>query len=175
MYGYLQEFDLDEGADGKMEVSWTDGHRPRSDSNKEKARIFFRSQIRRLQRMKNVGEFQFEELGMSRNEWDAIWNFVDANIVAMTTALESLGPSPDSIDIAPTDGVCSSSSQVCEGSHYDSLMYEHDYLPYAQDTCEFKKWMKHYKKNFAVLESTDTTYQKLRFNSNPERDDICME
>jgi hypothetical protein len=125
--------------------------------------------------MKNVGKFQLEELGISRYEWDTIWNFVDANIVAMTAALESLGTSPDLVHIDVADGVCSSSLKVCNGSHYDSLAYEFDHLPYAQDTCEFKKWMKHYKNNFAVLESTNTTYQKLRFKSNPEKDDICME
>jgi hypothetical protein len=186
LYG-RQHFDVDEPLSGEISVKWHKELRPKSYANKEKAAIFFRSQIRRLLRIKNVywgfDYYDKKDIGMTKDEWDTIWKFVDANIVAMDAALASLGPSFSSID---TDGTTLSTSSGADaednvpvslavGGHYDSLEPEIDNLPYAQDTCNFKKWMKQYKKTFDNVETTQTSYQKLVFKKRPMTDDICME
>jgi hypothetical protein len=62
---------------------------------REQIKIELKWESQRLRRIKNIEwNFSFEERDhdIPRQEWDTIWKFVDANIIAMTVALEALGP-----------------------------------------------------------------------------------
>lgn len=92
------QFDLDQIEDGKFIVTWDKDDRPSKTDAKlmEQCRIWFRWEIRRLKRIKNInvnglldGDYDIPD-----HELETISKFIDANIVAMTAALESLGPSP---------------------------------------------------------------------------------
>jgi hypothetical protein len=195
------EFDLDEDTEGKLVLTWNS--RPRESDQKlmEQTRVWFRWEIRRLRRLKNIDwNFPFDEsLGMTRNEWDTIWKFVDANIIAMTVALESLGPSPDQPVTAtkadarknrkldydeeqtcPNDAMGGCAAPAIElppimanGSHYDPLNWEFDDLDYQRPTCNNRKIMKF--KDFDELEYVKTAYQEMTFQEKPSTDDICMD
>ena len=99
---YMEEdfqFDLDEIEDGKLIVTWDEEDRPDKGDGKlmEQTRVWFRWEIRRLKRIKNIEwniGYKGKDHGISQPELDTIFSFIDANIVAMTAAVESLGPSP---------------------------------------------------------------------------------
>ncbi|KAL3915185.1 MAG: hypothetical protein SGILL_005765 [Bacillariaceae sp.] len=89
------EFDLDEDENGEVELRWMEQPRPNDLKSREQLKIELKWEIMRLRRIKNIDwNFAFEERdhGIPRHEWDTIWKFLDANIIAMTVALEALGP-----------------------------------------------------------------------------------
>lgn len=156
---YMEEgfqFDLDEDKDGKLTLTWDKKNRPKLTNGKlmEQCRGWFRWEIRRLRRLKNIEwnlAFDDKSIGIPKYEWDTIWKFVDANIVAMTMALESLGPSPppeisvmttkgDEYDMEKVDFFhgcvdgegCDLAPASANGSHYDPLDYEFDLLDYQR-------------------------------------------
>jgi spermidine synthase len=98
---YMEEdfqFDLDQIEDGKLIVTWDEEDRPTKMDGKlmEQSRVWFRWEIRRLKRIKNIDMNALKEKdnGIPDIEFETISQFIDANIVAMTAALETLGPSP---------------------------------------------------------------------------------
>jgi spermidine synthase len=206
---YMEEefhFDLDEDENGHLTLKWDKRRRPNPNDGKlmEQTRAWFRWEIRRLRRLRNIEwnfAFEAENHGIPRDEWNTIWKFVDANIVAMTLALESLGPSPP-----PEKAVVSTKGDVrrdmddddhdeevvlvfnpncsdgddCDfppygayGSHYDALDWEFDDLDYQKPTCDNRQIMKF--KDYDDLEFTKTTYQRLTFVQKESTDDICMD
>lgn len=182
MFLVTQQFDLEQKDDGSLEVIWDKEYRPKSKKSKEKTKGWLRQQIRRLLRLKLVDwnvdyDEKKEELGMTRREWDTIWEFVDANVVAMRTAMDSLEKKEDSSQTCSSaegeEGTCA--ADLGASSHYDMLQEEWDDLPYAQDTCDFDSWMKTYKNQYPVIEELQTEYQALKFKEHPGADDICME
>jgi hypothetical protein len=175
---------LEQNDDGSLQVIWDKQYRPKSAKNKIKTKSWLRNQIRRLLRLKLVDwNFDYEEkkdeIGMTRSEWDTIWKFVDANVVAMKAAIDSLEDKQESSATCSStegeEGTCAAGFSLAASSHYDLLEEEWDDLPYAQDTCEFQKWMKGYKKKYPVIEKLQTEYQALEFKEHPGHDDICME
>jgi len=98
---YMEEefhFDLDQIEGGKLIVTWDEEDRPAKSDEKlmEQCRVWFRWEIRRLKRLKNIDIGILKEQGhdFPEDELETIVRFLDANVVAMTAALESLGPSP---------------------------------------------------------------------------------
>lgn len=99
---YMEEgfqFDLDEIEDGKLIVTWDEEERPAKKDDKliEQCRVWFRWELRRLKRIKNIEwniGYKDKDHGISDAELYLTFEFIDANIVAMTAALETLGPSP---------------------------------------------------------------------------------
>mmetsp|Transcript_11670 Transcript_11670/g.24673 ORF Transcript_11670/g.24673 Transcript_11670/m.24673 type:complete len:1268 (-) Transcript_11670:237-4040(-) len=99
---YMEEdfqFDLDQIEDGKLIVTWDTEDRPEKGDGKlmEQTRVWFRWEIRRLKRIKNIEweiGYKNKDHGIKDTELETIFRFLDANIIAMTAALESLGPSP---------------------------------------------------------------------------------
>lgn len=179
---FTQQFDLKQENDGNLQVVWDREYRPKSRKSKEKTKSWFRSQIRRLLRLKLVDwNFDYDEKdpAMTQYEWDTIWKFVDANIEAMSVAMESLEDkdkdSGTCSNDADSNGTCRAAAELEYISPYDMLEYEWDDLPYAQDTCHFEKWMKGYKKSYPIIEEVETMYQDLIFKEHPGHDDICME
>ena len=93
------QFDIDQIEDGKLIVTWDEEDRPAKADAKlmEQTRVWFRWEIRRLKRVKNIDInllMKNQDHEIPENELDTIIQFLDANVVAMTAALESLGPSP---------------------------------------------------------------------------------
>jgi hypothetical protein len=178
-----QQFDLDHNEHGELQVIWDKQYHPKSRRSIAETTNFFRSQIRRLLRLKivdwNSDYDEIKDIDMTRSEWDTIWKFVDANVEAMRAAMDSLQDNDNSQDTclndAGTEGSCTVPVAVAANSHYDMLDKQWDDLPYAQDTCEFRRWMKGYKANYPVIEKTQTMYQALIFKEHPGHDDICME
>eukprot|EP00537_Pseudo-nitzschia_pungens_P001155 CAMPEP_0172368666 /NCGR_PEP_ID=MMETSP1060-20121228/28638_1 /TAXON_ID=37318 /ORGANISM="Pseudo-nitzschia pungens, Strain cf. cingulata" /LENGTH=1266 /DNA_ID=CAMNT_0013093337 /DNA_START=265 /DNA_END=4065 /DNA_ORIENTATION=- len=99
---YMEEdfqFDLDQIEDGKFIVTWDGEDRPDKGDGKlmEQTRVWFRWEIRRLKRVKNIEwaiGYEGKDHGIPDYEKETLFKFLDANIIAMTAALESLGPSP---------------------------------------------------------------------------------
>ncbi|KAL3914815.1 MAG: hypothetical protein SGILL_005941 [Bacillariaceae sp.] len=89
------EFDLDEDENGELELRWIEQPRPHDLKSREQIKIELKWEIQRLRRFKNIDwKFSLKERyhGIPRHELDTIWQFVDANIIAMSVALEALGP-----------------------------------------------------------------------------------
>jgi hypothetical protein len=179
-----QQFDLEQNADGSLQVIWDKQYWPKSAKNKARTKTWLRKQIRRLLRLKHFDwNFTYDEkkdeLGMTRNEWETIWQYVDANVVAMGAAMDSLEDRNVSPDTCSGDfgneGTCTATPDISSRSHYDMLEAEWDDLPYAQDTCNFRTWMKTYQKKYPIIEKMNTMYQALVFKEHPGHDDICME
>jgi hypothetical protein len=170
--------------DGSLQVIWDKQYWPKSAKNKARTKSWLQQQIRRLLRLKHVDwNFTFDEkkdeIGMTRYEWETIWQYVDANVVAMGAAIDSL----EDMNVSPDtcsgddgeDGTCTAAPALSASSHYDMLEEEWDDLPYAQDTCNFRTWMDTYKKKYPIIESLSTMYQDLVFKDHPGHDDVCME
>jgi hypothetical protein len=175
---------LEQNDDGSLHVQWDKEYRPKSAKSKARTKTWLRKQIRRLLRLKHVNwNFNYDEkkdeTGMTRNEWEKIWQYVDANIVAMGAAMNSLEDKNDPPDTCSGDsaneGTCAAALALSANSHYDMLQEEWDDLPYPQDTCNFRTWMSTYKKKYPIIESLRTMYQALVFKERPGHDDICME
>ncbi|KAG7346581.1 spermine synthase [Nitzschia inconspicua] len=181
-FHYMDEyqFDLEQNDDGTLQVIWDKVYRPKSRNNKERTKNWMRKQIRRLLKLK-LGDWNFDydekkdELGMTRSEWNTIWEFVDANIAAMRAAMDSLEDKKESSQTCSSSQSEEGTCDAVVSSHYDMLEEEWDDLPYAQDTCNFHTWMQTYKKQYPVIETLDTEYQALQFKEHPGADDICME
>ena len=93
------QYDLDQIEDGKYIVTWDEFARPDKADQRlmEQCRIWFRWEIRRLKRFKNINldNLKKTDHGIPEHELEKITQFIDANIVAMTAGLQSLGPSPE--------------------------------------------------------------------------------
>ena len=106
---YMEEefqFDLDQVEDGKYIVTWDQENRPDKADAKlmEQCRVWFRWEIRRLKRLKNIElhDLKATDHGIPDHELYTISEFLDANIVAMTAGLETLGPSPEKGSVLTT-------------------------------------------------------------------------
>jgi spermidine synthase len=173
-------FDLDKDEHGVLQATWHNKYRPKKPEKKEKVRLWLQRQLRRLRRLKNIEwnfDFHEKDHGMTKYEWDMIWEFVDANIVAMSVALESLGPS---ITAAPSDTVSDSEEGSCpspvipsaNGSHYDPLNFEYDDVAYELYTCDTTDAFK--QTGFKLLDKTESAYQLVKFKEKAETNDVCM-
>jgi spermidine synthase/S-adenosylmethionine/arginine decarboxylase-like enzyme len=193
-------FNIDHDKDGHLTLQWDDLSRPNPSDGKlmEQCRAWFRKEIRRLRRIKNIEWKNFpanekKNYGIPDYEWDTIVRFLDSNVVAMTLALESLGPSPppekavstkgDIRKLGPEDddydedivvfNKTTATTYEADGSHYDPLNWEFDDLDYAKVTCDNRDRMKF--KDYDALEFTKTTYQRMTFVEKNATDDICMD
>jgi hypothetical protein len=179
------QFDLDQDQDGVMTVTWHANHRPKKQDKKEDAQVWIRRELRRLQRIKNIDwNFGFDEneLGMTKHEWDTIWEFVDANIAALVVAYESLSRELEddedqdqscSAMEAGEDGSCPSNlGPLNNGSHYDPLDFEEDDIAYHLYTCDTTDAFA--QKGFDLLEKTKSAYQLIKFKEKPSTNDVCM-
>ncbi|KAG7368315.1 spermidine synthase [Nitzschia inconspicua] len=196
------EFDLDKDDEGKLVLHWQEQPRETDAKTREQIKVELKSEIQRLRRMKNIDwnfEFEDRDHGIPRHEWDNIWKFVDANIIAMSVALDAMGPmttvpiidtKADIRDTArpketseeqtcPNDdsGSCGATEDLvpitANGSHYDTLVWEFDDLDYQRSTCDNREIMKF--TDFDDLEYVKTYYQEMTFTEKPSTDDICMD
>lgn len=191
---YMEEdfqFDIDQKENGYLTLQWDAKNRPNPTDGKlmEECRAWFRTEIRRLRRIKNVDlDFAVDEV--PKYELDAIWKFVDANVAAMTLALASLGPSPPPEKAVSTKGdirtpsaddddydemmmVFNVAPSGLNGTHYDPLNWEFDTLDYANPTCNNREIMRF--RDFDPLEFTKTAYQSMTFVQKTSTDNVCMD
>ena len=123
------EFDLDEDENGELELRWIDQPRPHDFKSREQIKIELKWEIQRLRRLKNI-DWNFaleakEDHGIPPNEWDTIWKFVDANIVAMSVALEALGPmATEQFQITTTKADADQNDDVIESVKIQSSKQE---------------------------------------------------
>ena len=175
------QFDLFKLDNGELEVKWNRRRRFKDDEEKEKGLVFFRQQIRRLRRIKNL-EFPSEfaiDYDIPQNEWDLAWKFYDAHIEALKAVIhkvqEELGESEDSVctmDDYLKGGACTNLTEDT-GSHYDVFNDEVDDLDYIAPTCDNNDIMDF--NDYDVVYSEKTNYQTLNFAIHPEDKDVCMD
>lgn len=135
------QFSLDEIKDGKLIVTWDDEERPAKKDEKlmEQCRVWFRWELRRLKRLKNIEwniGYKDKDHGMSDTEVDLIFGFIDANIVAMTAALETLGPSPPEGFVLTTKADSHDGGKMEDKDEDDEEDYEDVEVVDRQGTCK---------------------------------------
>jgi hypothetical protein len=169
------QFDLEENEYGELTVKWEKGSKVKDDI--EQVKIWLRREVRRLRRIKNLNWNMTEgdTYGIPQSEWDTIWDFYNANIVAMTYAIVSLEEKRNeeqtcSLEDYFKGGVCSNAIDI--GSHYDALNYEIDDLDYLANTCDNDEIMDF--EDYEVVDLQKTHYQLLKFMIQPDENDICM-
>jgi hypothetical protein len=170
-------FDLEENGYGELTVKWVEDNYPTVAEDTEIAKVWLRREVRRLRRIKNLNwnVTEGDTYGMPQSEGDTIWDFYNANIVAMTYAIVSLEEKSNeeqtcSIEDYFRGGVCTNAIGI--GSHYDALNYEMDDLDYSTPTCDYAEIMEF--KEYDAIDSLKTNYQMLNFVIQPSEDDICM-
>ena len=146
----LNQFDLNKNEEsGDLTVVWT--HLTKNQQKLDRFKQFLGHEIRRLNRLKNIewadmyswdDETWKKQSKISSYEWSNINQFVDANIVAMTLALEDLGRDDDLEEgegetqprkVPPEE----LTKLLAEGNHYDTLEEpEIDDLAYFRYTCD---------------------------------------
>eukprot|EP00536_Pseudo-nitzschia_multiseries_P016027 jgi/Psemu1/263354/estExt_Genewise1Plus.C_10040002 len=182
---YMEEdfqFDIDQVEDGKFIVTWDKEDRPDKGDGKlmEQTRVWFRWEIRRLKRIKNIEwaiGYEGKDHGIPDHELQNIFKFLDANIIAMTAALESLGPSPPPGTADDDFGGCMTPIDIAtlleNSTHYDNLEWEFDDLDYQYPTCNNRHLMRF--SDFDDVEFMKTHYQNLNFMRKESTDDTCMD
>jgi hypothetical protein len=172
------QFGLDENEYGELTVEWARRHNPTVAEDIEKAKVWFRREIRRLRRIKNLNwnVTKGDTSGIPQSEWDTTWDFYNANIAAMTAAIVSLEEKRNeeqtcSIEDYFRGGVCSNAIGI--GSHYDALNYEIDDLDYDFPSCDNDEILQF--KEYDLIDTKKTNYQMLSFMTQPNEDDICMD
>jgi len=158
----INQFDLYQNEDTKdLTVVWT--HLTDVEEKLERFRLFLGREIRRLNRLRNVEwadmrswtPAQWETSGITSYEWSNVNQFLDANVVAMTLALNDLrrgggdledhdadadadrsggqNPNRSPFTVAPEE----LEELLKENDHYDPLTEpETDDLGYMKSTCE---------------------------------------
>ncbi|KAL3917183.1 MAG: hypothetical protein SGILL_004834 [Bacillariaceae sp.] len=174
------QFDLDEDEDGVLRLYWDKKHQPNNEEKKGKTRVWISRELQRLRRFKNMEwnlGFDKKGNGMTMYEWDTIWEFVDANVRALTMAYESITPSEEqeqegtcTTEDAGEEGSCL--SDLAKESHYDPLDWEEDDLAYNLYTCDTTDAFN--QVGFELLEKTKSAYQLIKFKEKTETDDVCM-
>ena len=144
------QFDLNKNEEsGDLTVVWT--HLTDNPKKLNTFQLFLAREIRRLNRLKNIewadmyswdDEAWKKQSNISAYEWSNINQFVDANIVAMTLALNDLGREDDLGDgetkrpplpVSPEE----LTTLLEDGNHYDALEEpELDDLAYFKYTCD---------------------------------------
>jgi hypothetical protein len=193
------QFDVDQNpTTGQLEiVRWSKLPKD-SDYRMDRLWIFFRKQIRRLRRLRNVvyasedgtpaSPESYHRPEIPREEWNSIWEFVNSNILAYTVALEYLEgylhkhPKEYAL-LSHISGVtvndttipamaASTYSVAVDASHYDPLTMEGDDNAYELYTCDTTDAFN--MVGFSTMEELETSYQDLLFSRKEETDDVCM-
>ena len=207
---YMEEdfqFDIDEIEDGKLIVIWDEEDRPSKTDGKlmEQCRVWFRWEIRRLKRIKNIElKIGYKDHEIPDHELDTIFKFLDANIIAMTAALESLGPSPPPGTVTTTKADSHEEDEeedeeeevekgVCKADEdFGGCMAPVDIAPLIENYTHYDnlEWEfddldyqyptcnnRHLMRfeDFGDIEFIKTNYQDLNFMRKESTDDTCMD
>uniref|UniRef100_A0A7S4MLG1 SET domain-containing protein n=1 Tax=Odontella aurita TaxID=265563 RepID=A0A7S4MLG1_9STRA len=194
-------FDLLEKVEGSGEISfrWTEEGRPLLPERRREGAAFFRGHVLRLERLRMEEEekrrVEEEErlgkggesgagVGVPEYEWNMIWSFVDATVLAMTHAIENAlkddedeTGADDACDAVGEDGTCSASA--ASGRDYDPLetsLSDNEYYydsPYDSTlACGGDGHL--YFDGKTVHEDLDTMHQIVEYFSLPDGD-VCFD
>jgi hypothetical protein len=172
--------------------------RPQKKERRQRFIVWLQTEIRRLRKLKNV-QFNtnftrlnvFEQDDVPLVEQNLIKDFVNANIFAMTMALQSLEAMNNNNETAGTktvvdgDQYCASSpsssiatntydTTAVDGvSHYDPLDIEPDVTERSQYTCDTTRAFNFV--GYDEKEVTKTPYQDVSFIYNNQTNDMCLD
>jgi hypothetical protein len=144
------QWDLDVDGEGQVFMQQWD-KKPKDANRMDRLTTFLKKDIRRLRRLKNVicsfdgqpasstGINAAIHFDIPKSEWKTIWEFVDATLVAFTTALDYLNKSNFFEKVGtrqPTwpihHAVSNTYHQSPSGSHYDPWFIEPDDNAYGR-------------------------------------------
>ncbi|KAG7355308.1 spermine/spermidine synthase domain containing protein [Nitzschia inconspicua] len=167
---------------------------PKNDERFDRLLTFFKKDIRRLKRLKNIvyntdgrpatsDDVQAAAYhNIPPTEWKTLWEFVDASILAFATALQYLKTNASnrypnqSTQDHPTwpiaTAVVDTYALSSNGSHYDPWFIEPDDHAYEKYTCDTDDAFG--MVGFQDVESLKTFYQELDFSIRHDTDDLCM-
>jgi len=195
----LNQFDLYKDEDsGNMTVVWT--HLTEYQDTMDRFKLHLVRNIQRLKRLKNIewatmyswNDDEWEKSGISSYEWSNINQFLDANIVAMTLALEDarsnpvkFSPEPDEdepqrlpLTVTPEE----MAKLLGDGNHYNSLEEpENDDLSYFRNTCENKNaftFSGYVEPEAPFLTDRDQILgfsESFLYNVDPDAVDVCYD
>jgi len=138
----LNQFDLYQNEDSKdLTIVWS--HLTKDEEKLGRFKVFLAREIRRLNRLKNIEwahmgnwtEQEWKDSKITSYEWNNVNQFVDANIVAMSIALEDLSNNDEK---SPLTVIPKHLEHLLKkGNHYASLdESELDDLAYFKITCD---------------------------------------
>ena len=192
LYGIPYRFMLDRGdpdggnGESNMTVRWeTDMQPPERERGKFVA--FLKQQVRRLRKIRHMAKHDHPNIEetVPPHQLELIWDFVDANIVALKSAIESIeNGALRADDDDKTEGdeeysyekawTCSNDVTIANGSHYDELGDEYyEIVTTTSDTCENSHIMEF--TDWDSLEDFQTNYQALSFMESEDGEDLCMD
>ena len=180
----MNQFDLFQNEDTKdLTVVWT--HLTKEKERMDRFKIFLGHEIRRLKRLKNIDwanlyiDEKWKELGITSYEWSNINQLLDANIVAMTLALEDLTTSGQKPFTVSPDSL---TELLADTSHYDSLeTAEADDLAKYKTTCdnadffEFRGFIDTEEAFFTDQEQLLGYFESFFFNRDSEDVNVCFD
>lgn len=192
----MNQFDLNKNEEsGDISVVWT--HLTDNQQKLDRFKQFLGHEIRRLNRLKNIewadmyswnDDEMWKKSKISAYEWSNINQFVDANIVAMTLALEDLGRDLEEGKTQPrkrpplTVPPEELTTLLAEGNHYDTLEEpEIDDLAYFKYTCdnsESFEFMGYVDTENAFYTDRDQIlgyFESHFFNEKADEVDVCFD
>jgi hypothetical protein len=175
---YQFELDVtDDGGGQTYDVRWS--VRPKNQEKRSKFVSWLKAETRRLRRLKNIRFPSGILKDVPGTERDLILDFVDANIVAMTAAIESLR----TLDVSRTaddEPTCVASSLAVDtyqvttdAGHYDPLDAEPDTTDREVYTCDTTDAFAYV--GFDEEEFVETPYQDMKFMYKDVTDDVCLD
>jgi hypothetical protein len=93
-YNRQFQFDIDEDEDGELTLMWHRRYKPLQD-NVLATITYFKRQMRRLRHLQQFSWKKGKPDNITQYEWDTIWAFQEANVVAMSIAINSLKEEDD--------------------------------------------------------------------------------
>ena len=96
-FDLYENFDEEDGNSPSLELIWT--HLTYDKNKLNRFRIYLASELKRLKRIKNINfyEYNWTSDDITDYEWSNINQFIDANIVAMSMALDDITAPPPPI------------------------------------------------------------------------------
>ena len=192
-FDLYENFDEEDGNSSSLELIWT--HLTYDKNKLNRFRIYLASELKRLKRIKNINFYNYNWTSddITDYEWSNINQFIDANIVAMSMALDDITPPPSSPPIhdtqqivppiVPDDGVLQKNI-VGNGNHYDTLHTkdEIDDIAYHKTTCDNRDqfqyigyWDTEQNIQSSYYPDNDLNYREsFWFNKKPDEINVCM-
>jgi hypothetical protein len=186
----LNQFDLyenfeDDGSNSSsFELIWT--HLTQDKTKLNRFRIYLKSELKRLKRIKNInfldGAYNYKKDNITDYEWSNINQYIDANIIAMSIALDDITPPIQDKQIVPTTPDVMQKI-VGNGNHYDTLLEtEVDDMSYHKTTCDNRDqfgyigyWDTEHNIQSSYYPGIEINYcESFWFNKKPDEINVCI-
>jgi spermidine synthase/S-adenosylmethionine/arginine decarboxylase-like enzyme len=164
-------FDLYQGENGTILLSWDDGKKPTEESPKRA----LAKELKRLYKIRHMiwqNEWNDGQPGIPLYEWDSIWEYHQAVVDAISLALNDLaGNETEKVPIGGKEETCS--LEYCNGDYFDVLDDEPDDIKYNRKQCNNQELMNF--PDYFLLEHLKTHYQVLNFAARESDGDLCLD